>query len=177
MYTRKFTIKPFCIALMMAVSALVMVSCGTQNQAYNENDGIYASGTRNSQEDNSQVEDPNGRSNYYKQYFESKTIVYGDLSEQDEGDLIFTDIEAYTTSERLDEDGNIIIEENYDDGYGGWGINSESLTVNIYNTGGYGYGYGFWHRPYYSWYGGYWGYPYSNYYGPYWGMSFGWGWN
>src|SRR5690606_11865597 len=112
--------------------------------------------------------------NYYKQYFGSKIDSYGDLNEEDE-DVIFTDIEAYTTSERMDEEGNIIIDDNYDDGYGAWGNNSENVVVNIYNYGGYGSGYGFYNRPYYGWYGNYWGYPYYNYYGPSWGISYGWG--
>lgn len=175
MFTQKITIKSFTIPFLIGLFAVMMVSCGTQNKAYNQNDGIYASGERASQENNTSNEPVQyERSNYYKQYFETKKNAYGDLAESDE-DIIFTDIDAYTTSERVDDEGNIIIEENYDDAYGSWGTNSDDLTVNIYNNYG-GYGFGYWNRPYYGWYGSYWGYPYYNYYGPYWGMSLSWGW-
>ena len=180
MSTQKIAIKPFAMPFVLGLFALLLSSCGTQNAAYNRNDGIYASGERdNGEQSVNNNTDEYGKSNYYKQYFESKANTYGDISEGDE-DVIFTDIEAYSTSERMDADGNIVIEDNYNDGYGEWGSNPEGLTVNVYNYGGYGYNYGFWNRPYYGYYGyygNYWGYPYYGFYGPAWGIGFGWGWN
>lgn len=172
MHNKRFKIKRLIPIGIMGVLALLLSSCGTYNSGYEQTDGIYASGnaTTVETEENTEV-DPYERSNYYKQYFQSKANAYSDLP--DEG-AIFTDIEAYSTSERLDEEGNIIIEENnYNDGYGPWGSNDGDVTVNIYNYGGYGYGFyyrPFWHSSY--WYG--WGYPYYHY-GPYWSMSYGWG--
>ena len=150
--------------------AFLLTSCGTHNNGYNQNDGIYSSGNTSTSEEEYVDEDSNNeKANYYQQYFRSKSDAYADLPEEG---AIFTDIEAYSTTERLDEDGYIVIEEDYDEEeYGPWGSNSEDITVNIYNYGGYGYG--FYHRPY--WYGGYWGYPYYIYHTPYWGISYGWG--
>ncbi|MEH6765550.1 MAG: hypothetical protein V7655_13685 [Aequorivita antarctica] len=169
MFTQNFNIKRFIPIALAGVFTLLLTSCGTYNNGYNENDGIYASGNNtNTEEGSTNVEDPYERSNYYKQYFQSKSNAYSDLPEEG---AIFTDIDAYSTTESLDEEGNIIIEENYnEEGYGSWGNNAENVTINIYNSGGYG----FYHNPY--WYGGYWGwgYPYYGYSTPYWGISYGW---
>jgi hypothetical protein len=169
MFTQNFNIKRFIPIASAGVLMLLLASCGTQNSAYNQNDGIYASGNNtNVEEGNNTTEDSYEKSNYYKQYFQSKSDAYSDLPEEG---AIFTNIEAYSTTESLDEDGNIIIEENYsEEGYGPWGSNGEEVTVNIYNSGSYGF-----YSPY--WYGGYWGwgYPYYGYATPYWGISYGWG--
>ena len=170
MFTQNFNIKRSIPIAIMGVFTLLLTSCGTHNNGYNQNDGIYSTGNSANVEEGSGTEDPsNERSNYYQQYFQSKSNAYSDLPEEG---AIFTDIDAYSTTESLDEDGNIVIEENYnEEGYGPWGDNAETMTVNVYNYGGYGYG--FYHRPY--WYGGYWDYyPYYGY-SPYWGISYGWG--
>lgn len=137
----------------LLLTGFLFVSCGTHNSNdYDESDGIYSTNkTSTVEEDTSALE--NEKNNYYKQYFKTKELTYSDIPEDN---VIFTDIEAYHSSESLDEDGYIVIEEeNYnDEGYGAWGTNGTETTINIY--GGYGY------SPY-------WG-------GGYWGMSFGWGW-
>src|SRR5690606_15851014 len=133
MLTQKIAIKTFVTPFLIGVTAVLMASCGTQNKVYNQNDGIYASGERTTQEEiASNKADEFERSNYYKQYFESKTKIYDNVA--DEEDVIFTDIEAYSTTETMDNYGNIVIEDNYEDGYGSWGSNSEQVTVNIYNN-------------------------------------------
>src|SRR5690554_3555193 len=141
MFTQKFAIKPLATPLLIGMAAIVMVSCGTQNRTYNQNDGIYASGGTSNQENNTETEtEQSSKANYYQQYFQSKSISYENA--QQEEDVIFTDIDAYTTSERLDDDGNIIIEERYsDEDYGPWGSNADNVSVNIYNYGNYGHGY------------------------------------
>lgn len=175
MFTRKIAIQSLTLPILAGIAAIFMVSCATQQRTYNQSDGIYSPGVR-SYEDRAPEAETSDRSSYYKQYFESKANVYSDIPEEN---LIFTDIDAYSTKESMDEHGNIIIEENYyEEGYGPWGSNPEGVSVNIYNYGGYyGYGYGFWNRPYY--YGFY--YPwhfsyYGGYYGPYWGIGWGYGW-
>lgn len=165
MFNLRNHIKPLTFSLLAGLSSLLLVSCGTQNRAYNRYDGIYATNRGVEQNIN---DDSGARANYYQQYFKSKTTTYENA--QGEDDMIFTDIDAYSSRESLDDQGNIIIEENYYDGYGPWGSSPENISVNIYNYGGY---YGFYHRPYYRWYGNYWGYPF--YYGNYWNISFGWG--
>src|SRR5690554_4337852 len=112
MSTYKFTIKSITIPFFIGLAAILMGSCGTQHQAYNQNDGIYDTGGDRSQRASNEN---NTRANYYQQYFQTKSMSYEDA--QTEEDVIFTDIDAYATTERLDDDGNIIIEENYyDDG-------------------------------------------------------------
>ena len=182
MQTRYPYLKKLIPLVFMGLFALLLVSCGTYNKGYGETDGIYSS---ESDTETSSTEVTNDKSNYYKQYFKSKENAYEDLPEED---LIFTDIEAYSTKESLDEDGYVVIEEEtYNDGYGAWGDNSEDITINVYNYGGGYYGgfyghyynpfwYNYWCRPYwtigYSWgypyYGYGWGYPYY-YYGGYYG--------
>ncbi|MBZ0328538.1 MAG: hypothetical protein K8F54_13090 [Altibacter sp.] len=171
MQTRYPYLKKLIPLVFMGLFVLLLSSCGTHNTGYSETDGIYTSETDT---ESTIAEETNDKSNYYKQYFNSKTKVYEDLPDED---LIFTDIEAYSTTESLDEEGYIVIEEEaYDDGYGPWGDNSEDITINVYNYGGYyggyaghyynPYWYGYWVRPYWSI--GYtwgWGYPYYGYYG------------
>lgn len=168
MLTLNNAIKPILLPIFAGALALILVSCGTQNRVTESNDGIYSGSNKVSQETTFSDE---SRSNYYQQYFQAKSSQYESALEEE--DVIFTDIDAYSTTERLDESGNIVIENNYSGGYGPWGENSENTTVNIYNYGGFGHGYGFgYYYPYYRWG---WGYPYG-YFGSYWSIGFGWGW-
>ena len=117
--------------LIMGITALVLTSCGTYNSGYSDTDGIYSSGEEVAVEENAP-----DRGNYYKQYFNSKANELEEIPEDE--DLVFTDIEAYTTSEYMDDEGYIVIEErdDYEEGYGPWGSNAEDVTVNVYNNSG-----------------------------------------
>ncbi len=160
--------KKFLPLLLSGVIAILLTACGTHNNGYGDTDGIYTSNTPTTA--TTETEPTNAKANYYKQYFKSKENDYENLPEEN---LIFTDIESYSTNESMDEDGNIIIEEpEYDEGYGGWGSNTTEVTVNVYNSGGWGY-YNNWYRPW-GRYGSYWGWGYPYYYSPYWGISWGW---
>ncbi len=161
MRTKITSIKKALPILLSGMFLILFSACGTHNNGYGDNDGIYTSEEKATTVNDSQKDD---KTNYYKQYFKSKNGTYDELPEEG---AIFTDIEAYSTTDTIDEDGYIVIEEN--DDYGAWGSNSDDVTVNVYNYGGYGYGY--WHQPY--WYGG-WGY-HNYWYSPYWGISYGWG--
>lgn len=164
------------------IITLLIYSCGVYNNGHTDNDGIYQS------ESETDLATDNEKASYYKQYFESKDKDYEDLPEEG---LIFTDIEAYNTTESMDEEGYVVVEErdDYDEGYGGWGDNTEDISINVYNYGGYyggyygyyhsPYWYRYWHQPYWYWnIGFYWGYPfyyphyyyygyYGHYYNPY----------
>jgi hypothetical protein len=157
--------KYFPVAVLLA-TLLILSSCATQNQKYNNADGIYDSEDEIISSNPSQEID---KTNYYQQYFKSKAGTYEGLPEEG---AIFTDIEAYSTTDTLDEDGYIVTEENYqEEGYGEWGSNSENITVNVYNGGGYGiggYGYGGYG------YGG-WGFNFGWMYPSFWGPNYGWG--
>ncbi|MAN59725.1 MAG: hypothetical protein CMC08_07820 [Flavobacteriaceae bacterium] len=170
--------------LFALLAILVLASCGTYNNGVNDADGIY-SGTQDQQMEVA-ADDNYERANYYKQYFQSKESNYSEVPEED---VIFTDIEAYSTTESLDDEGYIVIEENDYQGYGGWGTNSDNVTVNVYNDGGWGYGagWGLWNQPFWGggywgrgyWGAGYWGNPYwgwgNPWFGSYWNVGFGWG--
>lgn len=147
-----------------ALIGLLLLSCGTHNQNdYSDADGIYNSDTQMATE----VVDEGPSDSYYKQYFNSKTEAYEDLPEEG---AIFTDVDAYSTSEYMDEDGYVVVEEREaEENYGGWGENANNVTVNVYGGNNYGY----WNRPYW-WYGS--GYGYYNYWAsPYYGVGWGWG--
>src|SRR5690606_15746104 len=152
-----------------AVSSLVLVSCGSSRDAvYTDNDGIYNSSV------NKQTEQEN---NYYKQYFGTKAKQYENISDTE--DYIFTDVEGYTSSGYVNEDGTIY--EEYAGGYGGWGDNSTEVTINVYPSYNYGY---YWYRPHWWYYSG-WGMSFwGGYYGPSWywcwyypSYYYGWDWH
>ena len=153
----------------LALIGLLVSSCGSY-QSVSDSDGIYTSDTT---EVAVEEEETTTKSNYYKQYFNTKSQELDDIPVEE--DLVFTDIESYTTTETVDENGNIVIEEpSYEEEqYGAWGSNSDNLTVNIYNTGGWGGFYGGlgWYRPWWRW-----GYGYLPYWGGYYGgWGIGWG--
>ena len=107
---------------------LVFTSCGSSYYgAEAAGDGIYANTTDSEPEVAEETQ--TDKSNYYKQYFQSKDKAYEEIPEDG---AVFTDIEAYHTKESLDEEGNIIIEEQYyDQGYGAWGTNGGNVSVNV----------------------------------------------
>ena len=160
--------------LMLGLIGLLGAGCNSY-QPVADNDGIYQSETRAVE-----VETEEDKNNYYKQYFSTKAAQMEEIPEED---VIFTDIEAYTTTESIDDRGYVVVEDNYNESYGGWGMNGGEVSVNIYNTGWYGgwyggwyspWGFGAWGYPYYGW-GGYWGNPYWGW-GGYWGYPYyGWG--
>ena len=175
MQTIIFSLKKSIPFLFLGIVSLFIVSCSS-SQRVADNDGIYTSNTETNTEYATESE-ADGKNNYYKQYFKSKSSLYEELPEED---VIFTDIEAYSTTESLDNEGYIVTEENeYEEGYGSWGSNTSDVTINVYNTGwagagwgynswyGHGWGYGGWYRPwgYYS----YWGNPYWGWNVGYWG--------
>ena len=121
----------------------LVVSCGSyQNTSYYDNDRVYNSTPRQQQ-----ITQSNADANYYSNYFKQagEDLQY------------FTDVDNYTSS-TSDSTNHKPLQAI---GYGGWGDETDNVSINIYNNG-WGY------SPYYnSWYGS-----------PYWGISFGfnWGW-
>jgi hypothetical protein len=157
--------------LAVSILAVILSSCGTsRDRVYQGNDGIYGpSGVTAASTE--QEQDVDNR-NYYKQYFQTKAQVYAN---EPEGDIIFTDVEGYTSvNAEIDEGGCIHEEEiHYDESYGPWGETSE-ITINVYNNPGWAY-YGYWHRPMW-WYRSGWGISYWHSWGGFYGPSWGWGW-
>ncbi len=125
-----------------------LVSCTSTQGMYSENDGIYESTAppvRTQPEQVVIINDGSGQK--YQKYFETEAnnIYTGE-------DEIFTDVDTYSSyNDSLQ--GNVIINNYYNEGAAPWGYTDEYATVN-FNIG----------------YGGYWGYPYYDYYNPwYWG--------
>jgi len=156
-------------------AAITLLSCNTYKGVADEEDGIY--GNTYIVEESSAVE---GKNNYYQQYFSTKAAQIEEIPEED---LVFTDIEAYSSQESLDEEGYIVVEEEYIDDYGSWGSNTNDITVNVYggwNNGfvGNGWGLGYWYG---GWNAGYWGgfrpWGFNYWNNPYWGYSSYWGYN
>lgn len=179
MFTQNIKLKRQFLLPSLGALSILLVSCGTYNNV-GETDGIYSTENNMAPDEGYEVSQED-KASYYKEYFKAKENTYGDMPEDD---VVFTDIEAYSTTEYIDDEGYVVIEEReYEEDYGQWGDNSENVTVNIYNTGGYGFGHGAywgWGYPYYGhsywnigfgWGYGYgWGYPYYGYYG--WGPSY-----
>ena len=149
----------------LGLVGLLLTSCGTyQNSGYSE-DGIYGTPgsevASNTNDVEPAAEGENAENNYYQQYFSAKSSQLDALGAEAD---VFTDIESYTTTETIDEEGNIIIEEP-SESYGPWGTNPSSVTVNVYDNSWWGPGWGAW--------GGGWGWNA----GWGWGGFGGWGWN
>lgn len=175
----KTNAKIYSIMRLAVVTVVVatLTACGSsQYTPYEDNDGIYNSSSQPSEasvSENESTESDN--SSYYKQYFQAKASTYGNAQEDD---VIFTDVEGYTSTETYIADDGTIYEEEvpYSEAYGPWGDES-SVTVNIYSNPGYSY----WHRPLW-WYGSgwglsYWNYGWAGYYGPTWGWHSPFYWN
>ena len=149
---------------------MALYSCGSSQQAYNSNDGIY--GSPDSKETVVMVRDT--KSDYYQNYFAGEN----QMSQE-----IFTDIDAY---EGYDESDTLYVENEYNNGNPPWEYSTSSVSINFnvgfggygpygwaYGWNGFGYGWGGWGYPGYGWgYPGYvWGYP-----GYGWGYpGYGWG--
>lgn len=168
---------------LISLLGLLVVSCGSYQQAsFYDNDGIYADEANRvtvEQHPQSQrrvaVKD-NG--NVYGDYFGQKAEEYEAILDSE----IFTDVDSYaaeTAQDSLNLDADF---DYYNDpnntyqGYGGWGDNATSVTVNVYDNwgwGGYGYGLGY---PWIGYYGWGWNNPWRYYHG-YWGWNnWAWGW-
>ncbi|MEP2934835.1 MAG: hypothetical protein ABJM06_03895 [Gilvibacter sp.] len=161
---------------------LMLASCGSyQYSGYYEEDGIYSSGEPEVVTTN-EATDENSKNNYYKQYFNTKS---GEIEKLSEEATIFTDIESYTSTETLDDEGYVVIEEPTEESYGAWGNNGGDVTINIYDSYGFGWNRPFWWNSGWGWNGfagsygwGWngWGWNYGwNNWG--WGFNYGWGWN
>ena len=162
-------------------AAMTIFSCNTYKGVVEDGDGIY--GNNYSFDESNAVDSKN---NYYQQYFSTKAAQFEEIPEED---LVFTDIDAYSSQETMDEDGYIVVQEEYIDDYGSWGSNGSDINVNIYggwNNGFFGngwnlgYWYGGWNAAYWGgfrpWGFNYWNNPFWGY-SSYWGYSPYWGWN
>ncbi len=150
---------------------LVFTSCkSTRYTPNSDQDTVYNSSSA------SQNIESNQKSSYYRDYFQKKAQLYSTVPNDD---IIFTDVEAYTSlNEYIDEEGFIHENRTYsNEGYGSWGDHSE-VTINIYNRPSWGFYDPFWMSGF-GWYGpgwtwrSRWHWGWGGYYGPYWG----WGWN
>jgi hypothetical protein len=164
MKTKYFQIKKLSIYSILGMIALLATSCGSyQSTSASDRDGIYGSNDQRA----SQTE-PTTRKDYFGAY-------------RIENNDTFTDVENYSTS-YADTPSQVVVEQSGN--YGGWGDNTEGVTVNVYGGGWPYWGWNnYWYGSYWGWnswigpsWGIGWGYPYYGYYG--WGYPYyGWGWN
>jgi len=156
-------------------AAITVFSCNTYQGVTAEEDGIYG----NSKTVEESVT-PDGKNNYYQQYFSTKAAQIEEIPDED---LVFTDIEAYSSQESMDDEGYVVVEEEYLDDYGSWGSNASEVNVNVYggwNNGfvGNGWNIGYWYG---GWNAGYWGgirpWGFNYWNNPFWGYSSYWGYN
>ncbi len=180
MKTKYFSAKNSFLKSCLGLLGFAVVSCGTyQNKSYYDNDGIYGADKPEKQvvsanTTNDNVSETNQK---YKEYFGSNANNYSDGQNDS-----FTDVENYSS-----ENDSIKRQNEYADNsnYGGWGTNSDNVTINVYDNSWGGYNYGYWnnywgYRPWnfgislgwsswnYGWCNPYWNY---GYYGPSWGYN------
>lgn len=171
--------KKFKMIATVALIGFLFVSCGSYQQAsYYDNDGIYNSGSQQVTEGSYSTSQPKTQqqTNTYGEYFSEKANQYQEVLDSE----IFTDVDSYYGGTNQDSiapasKGNYFESNNDYNGYGGWGDNPTSVSINVYN-GGYGY-YSPWYGGYYGGYAGYWGYGgwYNPWYGGYYGVGWGYG--
>ena len=149
------SLKRFAFVFMTAIS---FYSCGTyQNSTYQENDGIYASNEKESEQPTASSTS-NASGTAYKSYFRT---LRNDLDQE-----LITDVEEIEVqNDSID---------NSKQQYGGWGSDNSTVVVNVYDNGWNNWGWN-------NWYGPGWGFGWNNWYGPNWGfgwgVGYGWGWN
>src|SRR5690606_32936204 len=86
----------------------LLSSCGSsRDRTFQEEDGIYGSTAVMSSSTEEMAQEVDNR-NYYKQYFQTKAQVYAD---EPEGDIIFTDVEGYTSVNGYNDEEGVIHEE------------------------------------------------------------------
>ena len=171
-------------AMMIAVMPLLAVSCGSYQQAsYYDNDGIYSDGTTRTVERQPQQGnryEKQAETDTYSDYFGQKANEYNEILDGD----IFTDVDSYSSQNEDDNINQGQLTDYYDNsndyqGFGGWGDNTTSVSINYYNTG--------WNNPWLwngiggNWYNGgfYSGVLLAPWYNGWnrWGGYYGWGWN
>lgn len=161
---------------MVPALLLFLVSCGSyQYQGYG-NDGIYGdsnepvyteNNSNTQQQYPQQEQQEQNNAAYYENLFGEKSEQYASVPTQG---AIFTDVDAYSSA---GSESEIYREEEaaYDDsGYGPWGSEANSVSINYYDN------YAFPRFYYPAWNMG-WNYGYG--FNPYWGgyyNNFGWGW-
>src|SRR5690606_35732835 len=125
--------KKFGMLATMAIMGILLVSCGSYQQAsYYDNDGIYSNGDQQVTEANYSRSQPQERSNTYGDYFGEKANQYQDILDKE----IFTDVDSYYGGSDQDSiapapNGNYFASNNDYNGYGGWGDNPTSVNINV----------------------------------------------
>jgi hypothetical protein len=164
MKTNYFSGLKLSIYSILGFLAFTATSCGSyQGSSTYDSDGIYGS-SQNERNQNAPANN-DSQSNGYKEYF-------GSLKNDDQA-AIFTDVDNYNTA--IDSTQNNNQTQEYSDGYSGWESSADNVTVNVYSSPNWGYGYwnDYWYGPgWNSWYGPSWGFGWNSWYGP----SFGFGW-
>ena len=170
---------PFFVALALAT---VLTSCGSFQYAGYDNDGIYGANENENDPEQTVVTTETNDSNYYKNYFAENSAEVDAIKEESE---VFTDIDSY--------EGNYI-EQATDTleqrpAYGGWGQNSNTVTINYIDNGWMGwndpwigsYGWSNWgwrNRWNNGWGWNRWGNGWNNWgWNSGWGYGYGYGWN
>ncbi len=142
-------------------------SCSTYKTTSSDDDGIYTSDTQVVTNKNT-----NSKADKYEKYFKSKADKIN--IEEDE---VFTDVDGYSSDVDEDEEALERDADDFDYHQNSWEDTNE-VTVNVYNYGGY-YPYRNWYynyyNPYYyspyysSWYFGYTPWYYGGYYNSWYG--------
>ena len=149
----------------------VMMSCGSYQYVGVESDGIYGEPEMRvnpQQREDAVVEMPNeNNSDYYQNYFRNKALEYDAMIENS---AIFTDVDSYNSDGYVENDSIPAANQNY----GGWGQNSNSVTINYIDNGWNNWGWNNWGWNYYGWNDFY--YPWNTWNN--WGWNnWNWGWN
>ncbi|MGB5274998.1 MAG: hypothetical protein WBN39_13155 [Flavobacteriaceae bacterium] len=150
-------------------AAIFAVSCGSYQQAsYYDNDGIYATGTRQvsverppRQAPVQQQQRQQQGGDVYSDYFGQQASQYDNIGDGD----VFTDVDSYSSQMENDSIDQSRLTDYYQSendyvGQGGWGDNPSNVNINIYDNRWA------WGGP---WYGNRWGnggyYGYNRNYG------------
>jgi len=132
------------IAATVVILSIVLASCGSYQQAsYYDNDGIYSDRIERTEQvrvtnppRNQQV---TPQQNTYGDFFGQKADEYGEILDNE----VFTDVDGYYSNvenDSLNMNQDRGYDGNYNDynGYGSWGDNTTSVSINIHDNWGWG---------------------------------------
>ncbi len=123
---------PFKASGLLLGVIFLLASCSSTKSYYDE-DGIYSNSEAKT--DAKAQEESSAGGSYFKNYFEEEAEA---LKDPENEDLIFTDVDSYSSEGAYSEEVYVEGEE-YQSGRSAWGDETDETIVNVYNNG-FGFG-------------------------------------
>jgi hypothetical protein len=207
MYYKKRVSKIWASLSIAALSVVLITSCSSYDNVSSYDDGIYSNkASKNQQQTKQNVDNRTANTstdataknnNQEESYFDKQAKLISQARQQTND--VFTDVDNYTSQDTTAQKSQVVYgkqqDKNYQaNSYGGWGSQTSSVDINIFNNGpgwnnwgwnNWGWNNWGWNPRFYGPYRGFgfnrWMNPrfgfgfYDPFYGP--GFNYGWGYN